>query len=62
MRAIEILREMAKVAPEEVLQRVHGALGATRGAAGAVARWGPRRTEATGIGHGVSVQDDVTEA
>jgi len=41
MRAIEILREKAKVAPEEVVQRVHTALGATRGAAVAVARLEP---------------------
>ena len=40
MRAIEILREKA-TAPEEVLQRIHGALGATRGAAAAVARLEP---------------------
>jgi len=40
MRAIEILREKA-TAPEEVLQRIHGALGATRGAAVAVARVEP---------------------
>jgi anti-sigma regulatory factor (Ser/Thr protein kinase) len=41
MRAIEIFREKAKVAPEEVLQRIHGALGGTRGAAVAVARLEP---------------------
>jgi anti-sigma regulatory factor (Ser/Thr protein kinase) len=40
-RAIEILREKTKAAPEEVVQRVHGALGATRGAAVAVARLEP---------------------
>lgn len=41
MRAIEVLRESAKVAPEEIVQRVHGALGATCGAAVAVARFEP---------------------
>src|SRR5262245_4924428 len=40
-RAIEILREKPNVAPEEVVHRVHGALGATRGAAAAVARLEP---------------------
>jgi anti-sigma regulatory factor (Ser/Thr protein kinase) len=40
-RAIEILRDKAKAAPEEVVQRVHAALGATRGAAVAVARLEP---------------------
>jgi hypothetical protein len=41
MRAIEILREKPNVAPVEVVQGVHGALGATRGAAVAVARLEP---------------------
>jgi anti-sigma regulatory factor (Ser/Thr protein kinase) len=42
MRAIEIFREKAKAAPEEVVQRIHAALGATRGAAVAVARLEPQ--------------------
>src|SRR5262249_15234333 len=42
MRAIEVLRERAKVTPEEVVQHLHGALGATRGAAVAVARLEPQ--------------------
>jgi anti-sigma regulatory factor (Ser/Thr protein kinase) len=41
MRAIEIFREWVKAAPEEVVHRIHGALGATRGAAVAVARLEP---------------------
>jgi anti-sigma regulatory factor (Ser/Thr protein kinase) len=41
MRAVEILREKPNVAPEEVVRRVHGALGGTRGAAVAVARLEP---------------------
>jgi anti-sigma regulatory factor (Ser/Thr protein kinase) len=40
-RAIEIFRDKAKATPEEVVQRVHAALGATRGAAVAVARLEP---------------------
>jgi len=40
-RAIEIFREWLKATPEEVVQRVHAALGATRGAAVAVARVEP---------------------
>jgi anti-sigma regulatory factor (Ser/Thr protein kinase) len=40
-RAIEIFRERAKATPEEVVERIHAALGATRGAAVALARLEP---------------------
>ena len=41
MRAVEAFLEKAKTPPDEVVQRVHGALGGTRGAAVAVARLEP---------------------
>jgi anti-sigma regulatory factor (Ser/Thr protein kinase) len=64
-RAIETLRQSAGAGPEEVVQRVHGALGVTRGAAVAVARLEPEAdggiVNFVGLGNISAALIDATE-